>query len=63
MSYNRVKTFPVDLTVTIFEYFQDEQPAEDEEVRYDWRASNGESSQETFESAEEAEEDARSTFS
>lgn len=59
MSYTntKVKTFPVYLTVSIFEH------RDGDWVRYDWRASNGEASGESFESVEDAEEDARSTFS
>lgn len=60
MGYTKVKTLPVDLTVTIFEYQDETDP---DWVRYDWRASNGDSPGETFESVADAEEDARSHFS
>lgn len=48
MGYTKVKTVPVDLTVTIFEYKDENEP---DWVRYDWRASNGDSPDETFKSA------------
>jgi hypothetical protein len=57
MSQELVDTFHIDVKVRILRY-----PRDDGGWMYDWSASNGDSPDEWFETAEEAEMDARRHF-